>query len=54
MKLNQQQINFFHTFGYLIVRCALSRLETVQIIEAFEWPIQKFGGGVDRDGSRRT
>ena len=54
MKLNQQQINFFHTFGYLIVRRAFSHFETTQIIEAFEWSIQNFGGGMEHDGSRRT
>ena len=54
MKLNQQQINFFHTFGYLIVQRAFSHFETTQIIEAFEWSIQNFGGGMEHDGSRRT
>ena len=54
MKLNQQQIHFFHTFGYLIVRRAFSPFETAQIVEAFEWSIQNFSGGMEHDGSRRT
>lgn len=54
MELSQQQLNFFHTFGYLLIQQAFSGPETSKIINAFEWSIQNYGGGPDHDGSSRT
>ena len=36
MELSQQQLNFFHTFGYLLIQQAFSGPETSKIINAFE------------------
>ena len=54
MKLDQQQISFFNTFGFLIVRQLLSPAEVEKVVAGFEWSIQNRGGGSDHDGSRRT
>ena len=37
MTLSQEQLNFFDTFGYLLVRQLFSPDETEKIIEGFEW-----------------
>ena len=54
MKLTQEQRNFFHAFGYLVIPQLFTQEETENIIENFEWSIQNCGGGKDHDGSRRT
>ena len=54
MQLSAQQINFFNTFGYLVVRQLLSAAEVDRITAGFEWSIQNHGGGSDHDGSSRT
>ena len=54
MRLNEQQLRHFHTFGYLIVRKLLSPAEVEWVIEEFEWSIRNRGGGSEHDGSRRT
>ena len=41
MTLNQKQLNFFDTFGYLLIQQLFSPAETKKIIEGFEWSIQK-------------
>ena len=54
MTLSQEQLNFFDTFGYLLVHQLFSREETEKIIEGFEWGIQNCGGGKNHDGTSRT
>ena len=54
MRLNEQQLRHFHTFGYLIVRKLLSPAEVEWVTEEFEWSIRNRGGGSEHDGSRRT
>ena len=54
MTLSQEQLNFFDTFGYLLVRQLFSPEETEKIIEGFEWSIQNCGGGKNHDGTSRT
>ena len=40
MKLTQEQLDFFDTFGYLMIRQLFSQDETDKIIQGFEWSIQ--------------
>ena len=54
MPLTQEQLNFFDTFGYLMIPQLFPSDETNEIIEKFEWTIRNRGGGLDHDGSRRT
>ncbi|SVD85845.1 uncharacterized protein METZ01_LOCUS438699, partial [marine metagenome] len=54
MELSKEQLNFFDTFGYLLIRQLFSPAETEKIIEGFEWSIQNCGGGKNHDGSSRT
>jgi hypothetical protein len=54
MKLTEQQIDFFHTFGYLYFPGLFSADEAESIIDEFEYTIQNFGGGKNHDGSKRT
>ena len=54
MTLSQEQLNFFDTFGYLLVRQLFSPAETEKIIEGFEWSIQNCGGGKNHDCTSRT
>ena len=54
MQLSAQQINFFNTFGYLVVRGLLRPAEVERGTDAFEWTMQNWGGGRDHDGSTRT
>ena len=54
MKLPQQQITFFNTFGYLACDNLFSTDEMEWITEDFEASIQEFGGGKNHDGSKRT
>ena len=54
MTLNQKQLNFFDTFGYLLIQQLFSPAETKKIIEGFEWSIQNCGGGKNHNGSSRT
>ena len=53
MTLTQKQVDFFDTFGYLLIRQLFSPDETEKIIEGFEWSIQNCGGK-NHDGSTRT
>ena len=53
MKLTQQQITFFNTFGYLAFDNLFSTDEMEWITEDFETSIQEFGGK-NHDGSKRT
>ncbi len=54
MKLTEQQINFFNTFGYLMFPGLFSPSEIAWITEEFELSIRDFGGGKAHDGSKRT
>ena len=54
MLLTAAQVEFFNTFGYLVVRQLLSAAEVDRITAGFEWSIQNHGGGSDHDGSSRT
>ena len=53
MKLSEQQVRFFKTFGYLGIPKLFSTEEIARITEQFEQTIQKLGGK-NHDGSRRT
>ena len=54
MTLSREQLNFFDTFGYLLIRQLFSPSEMEKIIEGFEWSIQNYGGGKNHDGENRT
>lgn len=54
MKLSQQQLNFFHTFGYLHFAKLFAKDEVAWITSEFESAINAFGGGDKHDGSKRT
>ena len=54
MYLTEQQLNFFHTFGFIHIPELLSPDETAWIIEEFEYVLQTFGRGKGHDGSTRT
>jgi len=54
MQLSETQVEFFNTFGYLVVRGLLTPAEVEQVSAAFEWSIQHWGGGDQHDGSKRT
>ena len=54
MQLTQEQLDFFDTFGYLMIPQLFSTDETDKIIDVFEWSIQNRGGGENHDGSSRT
>ena len=54
MTLSQEQLNFFDTFGYLLIRQFFSSEEISKIIKGFEWAIQNYGGGKNHDGTSRT
>ena len=54
VKLTNQHIAFFKTFGYLVVRELLTPTEVKTVTQAFDWSIQNWGGGDIHDGSKRT
>jgi hypothetical protein len=54
MKLSDQQVSFFKTFGYLGFPKLFSTEEITGIAKQFEYTIDNFGGGTNHDGSRRT
>ena len=54
MTPSQEQLNFFDTFGYLLIRQLFSPDEMGNIIEGFEWSIQNCGGGQNHNGTSRT
>ena len=43
MKLTEQQVNFFNTFGYLAFPSLFSPDEVAWITEEFDFSIQNFG-----------
>ena len=49
MELTDKQRAFFHTFGYLAIRGLLTPAEVDRVTQAFEWSIQKWGGGAEHD-----
>jgi Phytanoyl-CoA dioxygenase (PhyH) len=54
MKLTEQQLRFFHTFGYLLMPKLFSQSEIADITEGFETSIRQFAGGDQHDGSKHT
>ena len=54
MKLTDQQINFFHNFGYLMIPQLFSPEEMAWVIEEYENVLQNHAAGDVHDGSRRT
>lgn len=54
MRLTEQQVRFFHTFGYLACPGVFSPREMAWITEEFEVSIQTVGNGHGHDGTRRT
>ena len=54
MKLDEKQLNFFNTFGYLHFPALFDAAETAWITEEFDLSIQEFGDGKEHDGSSRT
>ncbi|MCG9129965.1 hypothetical protein JT359_20450, partial [Candidatus Poribacteria bacterium] len=54
MKLTEQQVNYFNTFGYLYIPEMFSQDEIEWITDEFEISIQEFGGGKNHDGTART
>ena len=52
MKLTEQQVNFFNTFGYLAFHGLFAPDEIAWITEEFDDSIQNFGGGKEHDGSK--
>lgn len=54
INLTDQQLAFFNTFGYLVIRRLLSPTEVERVTAAFEWSIQNYGRGRDHDGTGRT
>jgi len=54
MKLNDAQVQFFHTFGYLMLPALFSRGEMAWITDEFETAISAFGEGAKHDGARRS
>ena len=54
MQLTDQQLNYFHTFGYLVFPKLFAANEVAWITEEFEKVIQTYGGGKVHDGSKRT
>src|SRR5438552_12717787 len=54
MRLSEQQLNHFHTFGFLIFRQLLAPDEVTWVTEEFEKVIKVHGNGQDHDGSYRA
>lgn len=54
MKLSDQQLRFFHTFGYLHFSQLFAKDEIAWITSEFESALNAFGGGDKHDGSKRT
>ena len=54
MKLTTQQLNYFHTFGFLVFRELFGPEEVAWITDEFEKVMQTYGGGKMHDGSKPT
>ena len=54
MQLTTQQLNYFHTFGYMVFRELFGPNEVAWITDEFEDVIQTYGGGKMHDGSKPT
>ena len=54
MQITEQQLNFFHTFGYICYRQLFSPDEVAWITEELEKVLDTKGNGTLHDGSRRT
>ena len=54
MYLTEQQLNFFHTFGFVHVPQLFNPDEVAWITEEFEHVLNTYGKGDGHDGSQRT
>ena len=54
MYLTEQQLNFFHTFGFLHIPQLFTPAEVHWITEEFEHVLDTYGKGDEHDGSHRT
>ena len=54
MRLTEQQVRFFNTFGYIAIRGMFAPDEIAWITAEFETAIQTVGGGKEHDGTKRT
>ncbi len=54
MRPTQQQLSFFHRFGYLVVRQLFDAREVAAVTHAFERTMHDFGTARVHDGTRRT
>ena len=45
MQLTTQQLNYFHTFGFLVLRELFGPEEVAWITDEFEKVMQTYGGG---------
>ena len=54
MYLTEQQLNFFHTFGFIHIPQLFNPDEVVWITEEFEHVLDTYGKGDGHDGSQRT
>ncbi len=51
--LTEQQVNYFNTFGFLVMRAAFSRDEVARISACFDKVLERDRHGQDFDGERR-
>lgn len=54
MQLTAQQLNYFHTFGFLVFRELFGPEDVAWITDEFEKVMQTYGGGKKHDGSKPT
>jgi hypothetical protein len=54
VQLTEQQLNHFHTFGFLILRQLLAPAEVCWVTDEFVTVIERHGGGKSHDGAKRT
>ena len=54
MYLTEQQLNFFHTFGFIHIPQLFTPDEVAWITEEFEHVLDTYGKGDEHDGSQRT
>ena len=54
MYLTEQQLNFFHTFGFIHIPQLFTPDEVAWITEEFEHVLNTYGRGDQHDGSQRT
>lgn len=54
MHPSQAELNFFHTFGYIVFRQLFNPSETAWIREELDTVLQTHGKGKEHDGTKRT